>query len=276
MSVLSGLGLVFVAFGVGAYGAVTGVAGGFLLGPLLILVWKVPPAQAVGTTLTVVFLNSATGAIGYAGRRWVDYRSGLVLALAALPGSVLGAWGVKAVSGETFMLALGALLVGVALYILFSSSRREPHLTPLPPLPGSSPRSLVTKEGTAYTYRVWEVGLAGVGTLFGFLSSFFGLGGGFLRTPLLIYAFRFPVKVAAATSLFAMALYTMIGVAAHGSQGNISLPLALLGGVGVMAGSQVGVWAAPFVRAIWVLRALGLALVAIGAQLMVTGLLKGV
>ena len=59
------------------------------------------------------------------------------------------------------------------------------------------------------------------------MSSFFGTGGGFIRTPLLISWFGFPVTVAAATSIFALSIYASFGGAIHILRGNVEWSIEL-------------------------------------------------
>ena len=83
---LTGLGVL-----TGAYGVIVGAGVGFLLAPLLILVWGLEPGTAVGTSLAVVLVTAVSGSLRYARSRSIDYRSGILFAVAALPGSILGA-----------------------------------------------------------------------------------------------------------------------------------------------------------------------------------------
>ena len=64
---LVGLGVV-----IGAFGTLIGAGGGFLLVPLLLLVYHLSHPTAVGTSLALVFLNAASGTIAYLRQRRVD------------------------------------------------------------------------------------------------------------------------------------------------------------------------------------------------------------
>jgi len=66
-AILVGLGLA-----IGAFGTLIGAGGGFLLVPLLVLGYHFPPAHAVGTSLSLVFLNAASGSAAYLRQRRVD------------------------------------------------------------------------------------------------------------------------------------------------------------------------------------------------------------
>jgi len=50
---------------------------------------------------------------------------------------------------------------------------------------------------------------------FGFVSSFFGIGGGFLYVPALIYLLKFPIHKATATSLFILTRSAFCGSVTH-------------------------------------------------------------
>jgi uncharacterized protein len=61
-----------------------------------------------------------------------------------------------------------------------------------------------------------------VSTLFGFVSSFFGIGGGFLYVPALVYGLRYPPHIATATSLFALTITAFAGSVTHVAAGFFS------------------------------------------------------
>src|SRR3954470_13934878 len=110
-----------IAFGlvVGTYGTMVGAGGGFLIVPVLLLVWHLPPALAAGTSLSVVFLNASAGSFSYAKQGRIDYRSGILLALPTLPGSFFGAFVSARISGRTFDVMFAVLLLSVAALLLW-------------------------------------------------------------------------------------------------------------------------------------------------------------
>jgi uncharacterized protein len=83
--------------------------------------------------------------------------------------------------------------------------------------------------------------LLGLGAVIGFLSGVFGVGGGFLLTPLLIFI-GVPPAVAVASSANQLVGASVSGVIAHWRRGNVDFKMGftlLLGGI---AGSMLGVW----------------------------------
>jgi uncharacterized membrane protein YfcA len=83
--------------------------------------------------------------------------------------------------------------------------------------------------------------LLGLGAAVGFLSGVFGVGGGFLLTPLLIFI-GVPPTVAVASSANQLVGASVSGVLSHWRRGNVDLKMGLVLMVGGLAGSFLGVW----------------------------------
>ena len=82
--------------------------------------------------------------------------------------------------------------------------------------------------------------LLAMGGAVGFLSGMFGVGGGFLITPLLIF-YNIPPAVAVATGANQVVASSFSGALAHLKRGTIDVPLGLMLLVGGMTGSALGV-----------------------------------
>ncbi|MBL8668850.1 MAG: sulfite exporter TauE/SafE family protein [Rhodospirillales bacterium] len=82
--------------------------------------------------------------------------------------------------------------------------------------------------------------ILGLGGLVGFLSGLFGIGGGFLTTPLLILI-GIPPAVAAATSASQIVAPSLSAMLAHWQRGNVDLRMGLALLAGGLAGSAAGV-----------------------------------
>ena len=89
--------------------------------------------------------------------------------------------------------------------------------------------------------------LLGMGLGVGFLSGLFGVGGGFLMTPLLIFM-GIPPPVAVASSANQIVATSVAGVLTHWRRGSIDLRMGALLLAGGVAGSVVGVWLFSFLR----------------------------
>lgn len=83
--------LVPVALGVGVLTGLVGIGGGFLVVPALVLLARVPMRMAVGTSLLVIAMNSASGFAGYVGTVHVDWGFLAGFTAAAVAGALVGA-----------------------------------------------------------------------------------------------------------------------------------------------------------------------------------------
>ena len=83
--------------------------------------------------------------------------------------------------------------------------------------------------------------LLGLGAAVGFLSGVFGVGGGFLLTPLLIFI-GVPPAVAVASSANQLVGASVSGVLAHWRRGNVDFKMGYVLLAGGLAGSVLGVW----------------------------------
>ncbi|MBP1740486.1 MAG: putative permease [Deltaproteobacteria bacterium] len=96
-----------LGFGVGAYGTLIGAGGGFVLMPLLLILYpKESPEILTSISLAVVFFNALSGSEAYGLMRRIDYRSGLMFAAATVPGAVVGAMNTSHVPSPTFAIRI--------------------------------------------------------------------------------------------------------------------------------------------------------------------------
>jgi len=89
--------------------------------------------------------------------------------------------------------------------------------------------------------------ILGMGGVVGFLSGLFGVGGGFLMTPLLFFI-GVPAPVAVATEANQIVASSVSGVLAHWRRGNVDFKMGLILVVGGALGSSIGVWLFTFLR----------------------------
>jgi uncharacterized membrane protein YfcA len=250
-ALLPWLGLLLLGIAVGAFGTLIGAGGGFLLVPLLLLLY---PQETVKTitaiSLAVVFLNATSGSLAYARLRRIDYRTGLLFAAASAPGAILGALVTALLPRGLFDALFGLVLAGLGAYLLLRGRVAEGHARPA---------------------KV-NLGL-GVGLSFGvgFLSSVLGIGGGVIHVPLLIQFLGYPAHVATATSHFILAIMSLAGTITHIAPGEfdrgVRRTVAL--GIGVLIGAQFGARLSQRVHGRWILRILAIGLIGVGARLVI-------
>jgi uncharacterized protein len=263
---LVGLGVL-----VGVFGTLVGAGGGFVLTPILLLLYPADTATTItAISLVVVFFNALSGSAAYARQRRIDYRSGTAFAIATLPGAIAGALLVGVAPRRFFDAVMAVLLGGMAIWLIAGRQRESGvHIS----IQGTR-RVLTDRGGTTYRYTVpIRRGIAySVGV--GFMSSFLGIGGGVIHVPLLVGALGFPVHVATATSHFVLANMAAVGTVTHVASGSFSggtgLHRAIALSIGVIAGAQAGAWLSQRTRGTVIQRLLALALAALSVRLLVS------
>jgi uncharacterized protein len=255
------LWLIPLGFFAGGYGTLIGAGGGFVLVPALLLIYPgEAPETITSISLAVVFFNALSGTLAYARSDRIAVKSGLIFAVATMPGAVVGSLATIAVSRERFNVIFGLLLIAVATFLALN--------------PGKKTAAGVAQAGSELHAapnlgRGTMIASAGVSILFGFVSSFFGIGGGFLYVPALVYLLRFPVHIATATSLFVLTITAFTGSATHVAAGmfhhGIGAAIAL--SLGAILGAQIAARLSRRIREDWIIRSLAVALGLVGLRL---------
>jgi hypothetical protein len=255
---------------IGAFGTLIGAGGGFILTPILLLVYPHDnPEIITSISLAVVFFNACSGSAAYARMQRIDYRSGVLFALATIPGAVIGALTTTYMPRRAFDLVFGLCMLLAALFLLL---RRETPSQPAPP-PSSHHvvRRVIEADGTQHTFSYdRRVGI-GLSLAVGYFSSLLGIGGGIIHVPAMAHVLHFPVHIATATSHFTLAVMALTGTLVHivtgafhhGMRRTIALSL------GVLIGAQLGARFSHRVQAQWILRSLAVALGLVGIRILV-------
>ena len=259
--------LALLGAGVGAFGTLVGVGGGFILTPLLLILYpNEAPETLAAIGLVAVFANAGSGSLAYWRQRRIDLPTGLLFAAAALPGAVLGALATGLLPRRAFDLLMAALLAVLAAWLAVP---RRPGRRP--PAGRLTRRHLVDRAGHEFDYRVPLVRGAGYSVGVGFASSLLGIGGGVIHVPLLVRALGVPTHVATATSHFVLAIMAGTASVTHVLAGSFGgghgVYRALVLAVSLALGAQAGARLSGRVSARLIERMLTVALVLLAVRL---------
>jgi len=217
--------------------AMIGVGGGVFIVPLLTLVYAFTPSHAVGTSLMVIIFAGLSATIGYSRHKLVFFKVGLLLAVATVPGSIVGAFLTSILSGAVLGLIFGVFLIVVAIRMILSNNllRQKKPDAPESKVIWSEPEVLADKRRFLVAFGLCFFG--------GLVSALLGVGGGLVFVPILSLVLLLPIHVVVATSMFTMVFTSFAGVVQHWTLGNVNLEYGLLLAVGALVGAQVGAWA---------------------------------
>jgi uncharacterized membrane protein YfcA len=113
--------LLLIGLMIGALTGLVGIGGGFLFVPALVLLGALPMKRAVGTSLIVIAMNTAGGAIGYQGQAVIDWTLVAGFTGCAVVGSLIGALIVGRVSTDDLRRWFAWFLVVMAGFILWQN-----------------------------------------------------------------------------------------------------------------------------------------------------------
>ena len=106
------------ALAVGVLTGIVGIGGGFLVVPALVILARVPMRQAVGTSLLVIAMNSASGFVGYLGTVQFDWGFLSVFTAIAVAGALVGTALAARVPQAALKRAFAVFLLVLAVFVL--------------------------------------------------------------------------------------------------------------------------------------------------------------
>lgn len=241
--------LIQVGFIAGFFGSMLGLGGGWLTVPALQL-FGVEPLAAVGTSLTAMIFNAATGTYKYYKKKILLVSLGLVLAVPGLIGVFLGKSTLTHLSdlgySETALkTAFIVLQITLAVVMLLSAGKKKTELD-------KKARARWASFGPAIrindTMQISALHAGVIGLTAGFLSGLLGIGGGIIMTPALVALFGISVVQAASASLLSVLISALLGSSLYWFEGKIIVTYAVILAVSTAAGSFLGSSLAPRMR----------------------------
>ena len=256
--------IVIFGFGIGAMVGMTGMGGGTLMTPLLILLFGIKPVTAIGTDIFYAAVTKTVGGWRHLKMGTVNLRLSFWLAAGSVPASVAGVWAISILQSrigeERLDEVVYALLGGTLLMVGIITLARALILS-----------DLIEERDDFEIRRRHKVAAAGIGATTGFIIGITSAGSGTVIAILLIAVFRLSPKKVVGTDVFHAAILLWAAGIAHWVNGSVDFVLAgniLLGSVpGVIVGSHFATRAPTgFLRT-----ALGVVLIASGVVTVTKG-----
>ena len=241
MSIIETLLIFAVGFGVSIPSSLVGLGGGFIIVPVLILVFQVPVNNAVAISLVAILGTTVSSTLGYIKQKRVDFKLGLLYDILDVPGIVMGAYLTTILPVNVLIVLCGIFIVAISILVI--KQRRKHRSKEGSDTNGSASKresNKIDSEGKAFRYTLRSTPLALISSLLGGLvAGLSGLGGGITDVSTMMLL-GIPAHIAVASSEFAMAITNGFGVLAHGFLNNILIEYALPLTLGTIIGAQVG------------------------------------
>lgn len=222
---------------VGLLVGLTGVGGGSLMTPLLVLLFGIHPATAVGTDLLYAAITKAGGTTVHARKGHVDWRITGLLASGSIPASILTIWALSflpkqsAAVSHVISISLGIALLLTALAIVFRQRLQRYALSH-------------AADRTHTRFRAQTT--VAVGVILGILVTVSSVGAGALGVAVLFFLYpKLPaIRIVGSDLAHAVPLTLVAGVG-HWAIGGVDW--TLLGSL--LLGSLPGIWLGSHVSA---------------------------
>ena len=252
--------IVFFGFGVGLLVGLTGMGGGSLMTPLLILIFGVKPTTAIGTDIFYAAITKTAGGCRHLKLKTVNIPLTWWMAAGSVPSAIAGVWFLDFLErrlgddldGTVFAILAGCLLVVGAITLLRSLFLANKF----------------QERDSFEMHTRHKVAAVGIGATTGFVIGLSSAGSGTVIAIMLIAVFRLTPRRVVGTDVFHAAILLWAAGIAHWIGGNVDFGLAaniLVGSVpGVILGSNMSVkWPQGLLRG-----ALGVVLIAAGLAIL--------
>jgi uncharacterized membrane protein YfcA len=252
--------IVFFGFGVGFLVGMTGMGGGSLMTPLLVLIFGIKPTTAIGTDIFYAAITKSAGGWRHLKLKTVNMRLVYWMAAGSVPSAILGVWVLDILQrrlgdqlDETVFAILAACLLVVGAATL---------------LRGFFLADKIQERDDFEMHTRHKVAAVAIGATTGFVIGLSSAGSGTLIAIMLIAVYRLTPKRVVGTDVVHAALLLWAAGIAHIVSGNVDFVLAgniLIGSIpGVIVGSNLSVkWPQGALRTV-----LGIVLIAAGITIM--------
>jgi uncharacterized protein len=252
--------IIFFGLGVGFLVGMTGMGGGSLMTPLLVLVFGIKPTTAIGTDIFYAAVTKSAGTWRHLKLKTVNLPLVYWMAIGSVPSAIAGVWFLDYLKdrlGDDLDETVFAILAGCLLVVGAATLLRGLFLA-----------DKIQERESFEMHTRHKVAAVGIGATTGFVIGLSSAGSGTLIGIMLIAVYRLkPVKVVGTDVVHAAILLWAASVA-HIIGGNVDFGLAaniMVGSIpGVILGSNLSVkWPQGALR-----YALGIVLIAAGITIM--------
>jgi len=234
IEVLGYIGALIIGIVLGLMGS----GGSIMAVPIFAYLFQISPVTTTAYSLFVVGTSASVGTLNNFSKKLIDFRIALILAIPAFIAVYIARKFLvplipeELMSTGSFVLTknMGIMLLFALLMIIASISMLK--------------KSVTCNVGAAFNYPM----IVCVGAIIGILTGIVGIGGGFLIIPALVLLVKLPMKKAVATSLFIIALKSLIGF--MGDVGNLEInwPFLLIFTLISITGIFMGVYLSAFIK----------------------------
>ncbi|ARM75667.1 sulfite exporter TauE/SafE family protein [Acidianus manzaensis] len=194
---------------------------------------------ALGTTALAVGLNAYINSYMHFKKGNVRVKEGILFSIPGVVGALIGAYISHITPGQSLLFFFGILMIAVALLMLRPQMEKAPSNRSLTTITTASGSSMnLSKKFNLSDVSVKKIIPAGL--IVGFASGYFGIGGGFLIVPGLLFSTGLCMIKAVGTSLISVGTFGITSAAEYAVYGYVLPLISITYLVGGIAGGYLG------------------------------------
>lgn len=220
LSIISGLAVGFTLGLIGGGGSIMAI-------PLLLYFVGINNVHyAIGTTALAVGVNAYINSFSHMRHSNVNIKVGAFFSIVGVAGVLIGSSIGLITNSDSLLVLFSILMMGIGIFMYIGKRKHKNE--------GASDSSTEIKTGKKYG----KLGTFSI--LTGFSSGFFGIGGGFLIVPALVYSAGMEIDQAVGTSLLVVGTFGILTAFRYGLSGNLLYSVSLFYIIGGVIGGIVG------------------------------------
>lgn len=237
--------IVFVSIIVSGFGSIVGFGGGVFMIPILVIFFHYPIKIAIGAVVISLIPSALISTLFNLNKNNIDYKTAVILEIPTILGTIIGAYLTK-----IFSITLVEILFSIIVFIIGFKMISQTE----------SKKQSFGKNSLMYKFNnfgpkiirktehgVYKISMI-VSTIFGIISGtiagFLGIGGGFIKVPIMTEIFSMPAVTASATALFMILFTSISGSVSHLLLGHIIISYA----IPVILGFSIGAFGGNFIN----------------------------
>lgn len=230
-----------IVFPIGVFfsclGTLVGLGGGIFMVPVLVLAFAVPLKTAIAVITFCLFPSALLSTFFNARAKQIDYFAGVSLEIPTIIGALTGAAlsNVLPVRPLETMFAILVAIMGVKIFRAKVTTEKTNWLQKINNIP-----PVLSHEAYGVSYKAGLPAIGIFGLFSGILAGLFGIGGGIIKTPVMLKIFKMPARRATSTALFMIVFTSATAAFSHWQKGRLDWNIALPLGAAFFTGSLIG------------------------------------
>ena len=242
-----------VGFIIGILSGLLGIGGGTMLIPIFKLGYGLSAIMCTATSLFTVVLTAISGGISHIRNKTCVPMLGLACGLGGILTSPVGVW-LATISPEWLIIVVAAAVIIYSAITMLKKAITMGKPDKDSPSKGDPTSNSINKPSPSVeaqsiphiTKRQFGMGIL-IGLVAGVASGYVGVGGGFIMVPMMIQLIHAPMKLVSGTSLIAVMILAIPGVAYQAYLGHVVWSAGIAVAVGSIPGALIGAKFIPLV-----------------------------